>query len=664
MIKKSFWWLIGFILHGWTALDLGLLPARWSSRVWWLKAGVLGASFMVWMLAGWLGQKEPVWAALRRFPLWTRRLCQIGWLFVFIYLFLFSPIAWRLHQWGLFLLGVVWTILGIWALQGAPRGRELLKVLLVVWSSLAFLAPYTQVVAFPFSLSWSEGNRLWDRSLIFGRERYLYPLDKPIPVFNDPGRILLWGLIYIYPGTTIVTARFWNAFLFTVPYLALAWMVFRQSPQDETSLPWWVMPLWGFLFLAQGPIYTPLVLAAMLIWYGARRKHMLHRALYLMAAGYLVRITRFTWVFAPFMWALFLFLTEGDPRTRAWWKRHLVPLLAALFGSLVLVQWLDGEGFVNLLARLDGHAGILQLKSHSQFGQLTPQALWKTLTYQSFLWRRLLPNPTFPLGILPGALLGTGAVVVILAWMWTRYPKHPAPWTRGYTVLMLSAFLIVGLIISTKIGGGDNLHNLDMYLVGLLLVVGWHWQRLGKQVLSELPKPLVLWAVIGPMMVLWEYGFAFRPRLPGLNVQKQALMFIQEAVEQALPKGEVLFMDQRQLLTFGYVRIPLVPDYEKKLLADHALSGDVELFSKYYQDLQQRRFSLIVTEVLKVDWEDPTKHDFAEEHNAWVRWVAKPTLCYYKPIATFRELNVQVLEPRPLPLTRNCTAQLPIAITP
>ena len=42
--------------------------------------------------------------------------------------------------------------------------------------------------------------------------------------------------------------------------------------------------------------------------------------------------------------------------------------------------------------------------------------------------------------------------------------------------------------------------------------------------------------------------------------------------------GEVLFMDQRQLLTFGYITdVPLVPDYEKKVMMNEALSGNVSL---------------------------------------------------------------------------------------
>ena len=43
----------------------------------------------------------------------------------------------------------------------------------------------------------------------------------------------------------------------------------------------------------------------------------------------------------------------------------------------------------------------------------------------------------------------------------------------------------------------------------------------------------------------------------------------------ARSQGEILFMDQRQLLTFGYVRnVPLVPEYEKKVLMNAAMGAE------------------------------------------------------------------------------------------
>lgn len=56
--------------------------------------------------------------------------------------------------------------------------------------------------------------------------------------------------------------------------------------------------------------------------------------------------------------------------------------------------------------------------------------------------------------------------------------------------------------------------------------------------------------------------------------------------------------------------------------------------------------------------------DFAEENNAWVIWVVRPTLCYYTPIATWTEANLQVLRPRPRADTTECDNVLPLRGTP
>jgi hypothetical protein len=50
-------------------------------------------------------------------------------------------------------------------------------------------------------------------------------------------------------------------------------------------------------------------------------------------------------------------------------------------------------------------------------------------------------------------------------------------------------------------------------------------------------------------------------------------------------QGRVLFMDQRQLLTFGYVEdVPLVPEYEKKVLMNAAMGADANYFAPFYAD--------------------------------------------------------------------------------
>jgi hypothetical protein len=54
-----------------------------------------------------------------------------------------------------------------------------------------------EVVNYPFILYWSEGNRFWDYSVLFARDKYLYPANQPIFTFIDLGRQSLWGLPFL-----------------------------------------------------------------------------------------------------------------------------------------------------------------------------------------------------------------------------------------------------------------------------------------------------------------------------------------------------------------------------------------------------------------------------------------------------------------------------------
>lgn len=105
-------------------------------------------------------------------------------------------------------------------------------------------------------------------------------------------------------------------------------------------------------------------------------------------------------------------------------------------------------------------------------------------------------------------------------------------------------------------------------------------------------------------------------------------------------------MDQRQLLTFGYVQAPLVVEYEKKYMMDQAMTPNVEYFRKFYDDLAKRRFALIVTDPLFTPIKDAS-YAFGEENNAWVTWVSRPVLCYYMPIETIQDMRLQLLVPNP-----------------
>jgi len=138
--------------------------------------------------------------------------------------------------------------------------------------------------------------------------------------------------------------------------------------------------------------------------------------------------------------------------------------------------------------------------------------------------------------------------------------------------------------------------------------------------------------------------------LPDREITQSALKAVQDKVKRYSPKGEILFIDHRQLLTFGLVEnVPLVDEYEKKVLMDDAMTDDTEYFRKFHADLINQRFALIVNEPATVVFRG-SEHIFGEENDAYVRWVTIPLLCAYEPIYTQRDVNLELLVPRAEPM--------------
>jgi hypothetical protein len=147
--------------------------------------------------------------------------------------------------------------------------------------------------------------------------------------------------------------------------------------------------------------------------------------------------------------------------------------------------------------------------------------------------------------------------------------------------------------------------------------------------------------------------------LPPRGEVDDALALIRLQVAEAQTRGEALFMDQRQLLTFGFVTdVPLVAEYEKKYLMDQAMGGTAaSTFPPFYRDLAAHRFSLIISDPLRLPIKD-SAYSFGEENNAWVKWVAAPVLCYYEPLETLDEFKIQLLVPRAA-VSEDCVLPLP-----
>lgn len=533
--------------------------------------------------------------------------------------------------------------------------------LLIAWLAIASLFTFGQAFAnlsnYPFSLGWSEGNRIWDYSVLFGHRFYNYPADQPIFAYLDLGRQSLWGLPFLFARIPIWAFRLWNGLVSTVPYAILGWLAFQRV--DKKSWLWFLCGLWTFLFLNQGPIYTPLVISAWLVSIAWRKPLWAALPLVMIAAFY-AQITRFTWMFAPAIWAAMLFFADLDnPKSRNWkwrWGASLAVFTAGIIGGYLLPQWID---FSSALAVAEPSQATTTAGSGAAGVDISSLGgLGAFLSRQPLLWERLLPNPTFGPGILLALLIAAAPLILLLV-----YWRHSRQWQLdlwGQAAILLPAlaFLVVGLVASVKIGGGGDLHNMDMFLLTLAFAAALAWRAGSHRTITQITQqPAWVQGLLVLMMIILaaqSLRDSIPVRIPPASKGQEALSYIQEQVANATAEGEVLFMDQRQLLTFGQVpAIPLVVEYEKKYLMDQALSAEADYFAGFHRDLAEKRFALIISEPLKVVYRGE-EHHFGDENDAWVRWVAEPVLCYYEPLKTFKEVKVQVLVPREVP--ENCPA--------
>jgi hypothetical protein len=562
------------------------------------------------------------------FPVWFFYFSAWGFIFV-------SPIF---HIWCFANVIVLLNILSCESKESAFSFKTIIISILIAGSIFLIGGKMKEVVNYPFSLYWSEGNRLWDYSLLFAKDKYLYSANKPIFAFIDLGRQSLWGLPFLIKDASITLLRFWNVLLFTVSYILLGYLVFKRKNTSKSLALF--LGLWVFIFLNQGPIYTPLIFCALLVLFAADAPWG-WSLLLLIASGYYANLTRYTWSFAPAIWGVLLSLFNNKKNSAETnqidWIRAITSGVAGLFGGLVLPT---------LMPLTSG--GTTQ-----EFQGAILSSAQSTLQSQALIWSRLLPNETYAPGIGLGTLLATLPLILILIVFIKQTRQKFNIWQFLAACGSCLVFLAVGLIASVKIGGGSNLHNLDMFFINLLLLAGVAWKRKGQDWLTGFRNHRLIEKFLMSCLVIFPLYptllIAYPLNLPSRDSQIEALTYIQKSVREAKNIGEVLFIDQRQLLTFGQVSdVSLVPDYEKKYLMNQAMSGDQVLFKKFYDDLRNHRFSLIINEPSFIDYQSED-FSFGTENDVWVEWVAKPLACYYRSLRTYKNLGVELLIPRVLP---------------
>jgi hypothetical protein len=415
--------------------------------------------------------------------------------------------------------------------------------------------------------------------------------------------------------------------------LLTAWFLIRRLQLKSVWLGF-LLILWVFLFLMQGAVFYHLLPCVFLVLLGFDKERPWRSLLFVALASVWAGISRINWVPLPGALAALLYFLEARPDKKAavisrgyLWQ----PALYAIGGSLIAL------GSYALYISMSG------VEDKSQFGSSFMSEL---------LWDRLWPNPTFLLGILPGILL-VSAPALILIWLRLRQKDSKlGVWRSLGTAALLLIFFAGGLVVSVKIGGGTNLHNMDAFIV-LLLVLGVYlaFNNYASQSRASIPKLKISPALVSALLVMPVFLAVFSGEplaIPSAQVSNEILTQIQTATDEALAQGgEVLFISQRHLLTFHLIEnVPLVPEYEKLFLMEMAISHNDTYLTRFATDIDQQRFTLIVSDPMFNQITETSEDTLAPENNAWVRAVERPILCAYEPVLTFSNPPIQLLEPR------------------
>jgi len=479
----------------------------------------------------------------------------------------------------------------------------------------------------PFTLTWSEGSAYYFASAYVSEQ--LYGVRVELPLIN-PTRHLLMAIPFLVSDLPIWVHRLWEVILWlAVTGIAVYLLVRRLGV--ENKLIRWAFFGWVVLYLFQGPVYYFLLISLIPIWWGFDAKKFYKTLLLVLIGSAWAGASRVNWIPVPALMAATLYFLEVKTAGRSW-SRYLVKPLV-WFASGVVVALLAWMGYAQWSGQPVGNFGIY--------------------FSSNLLWYRLLPNATYPGGVVLMSLLASLPLIGVIA---THLYRSGFNYQLIRHLGIASILLILftgGLIVSTKIGGGNNIHNLDAYL--LILLVTGSYLYFGKSVpdfnfperssFHRLDNILIVIAVMVPVLFTLQGG---RPiDLPEQSRTENALLTIQEyADETASNGGKVLFIAERQLLTFGEIQdIPLLPEYERMDLMEMVMGGNETYLNEFHRRIANQEFALIISEPLKVNYKGKSKQ-FGEENDVYVRWVSEPVLCYYEPVKTLSGFPVQLLIPK------------------
>ena len=643
--RQIFWRFLLFstllfvLLAGWNLIDLGgRLNVDIPSRPSWVAVlsslGLFAGLLILGLIISFSNRQNAVWELLEiphRLPRTAGLVLSLTGLIGF------SVVTWlggfqKLfggEEWVRIFIFWMFSLTGMWGIKSFRQGTNWMTALITIillQSTLHLLISYWSLVtSYPFAMGWSETSRYYFPSLFLSET--IYGQKYPLPILHPTLHLLLTPPYLIH--APLWAHRLWQV---AIRYILIAAvvpvMVKRVSIQEKAYR--WLIALWIFLYLFMIPIYFHLTIPTILILFGFTLHDDRRNWFVILLASAWCGWSRVNWYPVSALIATVLYVLETPIKGKNTWQYLWKPALWGIVGTLTAFTF---QKFYIVISGVE----------NSNY--------FYTSIASDLLWYRLFPNATYPPGMILAAFMASLAlfIVLYLAIQGNKGAFHPV------RIFLLIASLIVlfvgGLLVSLKIGGGADLHNMDAYFV-MLLISALHltfarYER--DDNLSVRPIQLQWWLVIALLIEPVWANIQSNIKFVTYDSQRtdSVLADIQAQVDQVNAKGgEILFITQRHLVSMDMVHgVTLIPEYEREDLMEMAMGNNTEYLNKFQSDIENQHFAMIVVNPLRY-FVMTNRRSFAEENNAWVINVAKVILCNYQAKKVFPTDDIALYVPQ------------------
>ncbi|MEN8241175.1 MAG: hypothetical protein ABFS17_04590 [Chloroflexota bacterium] len=526
----------------------------------------------------------------------------------------------------------VWLVVMVSAALAVWRGKSWAAMLPCAASILAVgyhLATYLPGISnYPFALGWSETTRYYVASTFF--DHRIYGIDLPM-VFRDFTRYLMQAVPFLVKDSPLWVHRLWQAALrFGSTYFAGYLLAKRYQIKGAKWVALFTM--WAGLFFFQGPVFYNLMVNVLLVIWLVKADRFWRTLAAVAGISVWAGLSRINWIPMPGLMAATFYLLEQPITgkdikavTRYLWK----PAAWVVVGTLV------GLGVQQGYAMISGN----------------PEEIYYASFTSYLLWDRLMPNPSYRLGILPHVLLLSAPLLVFVGMALAGWRKR-WQWIRPLGLTVIAGGLFAGgLVVSVKIGGGTNLHNMDVFLVILMLIAaeiffGRAVDHQGSKLEIKMPAWLQAVVFAAPIFFVISFSGGTIPKRD-MEAAQQDLNFLQEIIDrETADGGEVLFISQRHLITFGMIEnVDLVHSHEKLLLQEMVMSQNAEYLKDFRLELIGQRYSLIIHDPLPQVFKNVDKAPYAAENNVVFSELSPWFACSYREFTRVLQGNLVIFMP-------------------